>query len=338
MTSHMNDDDLRVAITGAGMIGSHIAKELVDQGGEAALIDAYVNRPYVEDVVGRSPESSEPVGLVEGDVADFATVVDFLARYRPRAVVHTVGLIGGLAQSAPWKAIRANIMATANVAEASRITGVERIVYISTQGVYDVERCKTKPMTESSPVSAATVYPAGKLSAEHILEAYSRAAGLDAIALRVANVYGRGHYVTGSIGGQSFNALIEPVVRGDPGVILPGSRGRGEWVYVKDVARAVRLSLGRPLRPGFTVVNIGTGRLTTHEDVMAAVAEVCPGATFEEGEAHSMGALRQRYQPYDLRFAEETLGYTPKWDLRGGVADYVAEVRDFLARGRPASR
>lgn len=317
---------MMVAITGAGMIGSHVAKELADQGHEIALIDASVRRDYVADVVGR------PVALDEGNAADFATVMDFLSRHRPEAVVHTVGLIGGVAQRAPWKAMQANIVTTANIAEASRLAGVGRIIYISTQGVYDVERCKTEPMTETSPVSAAAVYPAGKLSAEHVLEAYSRAASLDVIALRVANIYGRGYYATGSIGGQSFNAMVEPVVAGGRGLILPGAKGRGEWVYVKDVARAVHLALERVTSPGFRVINIGTGQLTTHEDVMAAVTELFPGAIFEEKEMPGMPFLRQRYQPFDLRLAEQVLGYLPKWDLRGGVADYVADVRDFLVR------
>lgn len=317
---------MKVAITGAGLIGSHVAKELVQLGHEVVLMDAFARPAYVADVV------DGPFVLEEGNATDFAAIMDFFQRHQPDAVVHSVGLIGGLAAKAPWKAMQANVFATANLAEAARIAGVGRIVYISTQGVYDVERCKTEPMTESSPVSAAAVYPAGKLSAEHILQAYSGAAGLDVVALRVANIYGRGSYITGSIGGESFNALVEPVVAGAPGLIMPGSKGRGEWVYVKDVARAARLALDRAQRPGFLVVNIGTGELTTHEDVMAGVTELYPDATFQERKVPGMPLLRQRYQPFDLRLAKEALAYTPRYDLRAGVADYAGEVRDFLVR------
>lgn len=322
---------MRVAIVGAGLIGSHAARQLVEEGHEVVLVDALASRDYVEDVVGI------PVDLEGGDAGDVAALVDFLLRHRPDAVVHTVGLIGGLAQRAPWKAMQANVFATANIAEAARIAHVRRLVYISTTGVYDIDQCRTEPMTEESPTSSATVYPAGKLAAEHVLEAYGRATDLEVVALRVANVYGRGRYVTGSIGGQSFNALIEPVVTGQPGVVMAGAKGRGEWVYVKDVARAVCLSLLREVSQDFLVVNIGTGTLTTHEDIIAAMVEVYPQATFTELEVASMPALRERHQPYDLRLAEASIGYTPRWDLANGVTDYAAEVRAFLDRRHTAT-
>lgn len=317
---------MKIGIVGAGMIGSHVAKEVLAGGHTVAMLDASPDRGYIAEVV------CQPVDVSEGNAADFASVMAFIAENGVQAVVHNAGLIGGAAQRAPWKALGANIGSTANVAEASRIAGVEQIVYISTQGVYDVDRCRSEAMTESSPVSAARVYAAAKLSAEHILEAYGRGFGIDVALLRVANVYGRGHYVAGSSGGRAFNALVEPVASGNPGVLLPGAKGLGEWVYVKDVARAVSLALARPHGSGLMVANIGTGVLTTHEDVMAAVRRCVPDATFEEDGTSGTDVLRQRHQPYDLRVAKVALGYVPEWDLASGVRDYLDEVRGALAR------
>lgn len=317
---------MRVAIFGAGLIGTHVCKLLVDEGHDVALFDSVASAEYVEEIVGHS------VPLIRGDATDFASVMDLLLAHRIDTVVTTIGLIGGVAQRMPRAAMRANVVATMNIAEAARIAGVTRLLYISTTGVYDLDRCVSQPMTELSPTSAATVYPAGKLAAEHILEAYAKATELTVVVLRVANIYGRGHYVTGSIGGQSFNALVQPVAEGRAGVVLAGARGRGEWVYVKDVARAVCLGLKYQGSDDFLVVNIGTGHLTTHEDIINAVRRVHPDAAFDEGPLGGVGALRQRHQPYDLSFASETLGYTPQWQLNEGVADYLAELGELIDR------
>jgi nucleoside-diphosphate-sugar epimerase len=214
------------------------------------------------------------------------------------------------------------------VAEAAHLAGVSRLVYTTTHGVYDFDKCRAAPITEQSPVSSATVYAACKLSAEHLLEALSRAYGLDVIALRLTNVYGRGTYVGGSTGGEHFNALVEPVALGQAGRILPAVKGRGEWLYVKDAARALVLAAERTERSGYLVACIGTGVLSTEADIMAAVRAVIPDARFEEvPQAGPVHRAPERPQPYDLSYARQVLGYEPRWDLRAGVADYIREVR-----------
>jgi UDP-glucose 4-epimerase len=250
--------------------------------------------------------------------------------------VHTAGLIGGVAQRRPWDAVRTNVFGTTYVLEAARLAGATRIVYTTTHGVYDFDRCRDTPITEQSPTTSATVYGACKLSAENLLHAYSRAYDLDVIALRFTNIYGRGLYVGGSTGGEHFNALVEPVASGAPGRILPAVKGRGEWLYVKDAAQALTLAVERGQRDGYLLACIGTGVLSTHEDVMAAVRAVAPEARFEEVDTGPVHRAPERPQPYDLSHARQTLGYEPRWDLRAGVADYLDEVRMVL-RARPAT-
>ena len=60
-------------------------------------------------------------------------------------VVHTAGLIGGRVQQSLSLAFDINLGGTRNVAEAVRLTGVRRLVHISTFGVYDMRRPGTDP-------------------------------------------------------------------------------------------------------------------------------------------------------------------------------------------------
>ena len=313
---------MRVFITGAGMIGSYAAAELKAGGHEVTFLDPVPNEAYIRSVVPGTVE------IRRGDAADFPTLMEALLSARFDCVIHTAGMIGGLAQRNFWRAMQANVVSTLCVAEAAHLAGAPRVIYCSTHGVYDTDRCKDRPMDESSPTSNDTVYGAGKLSAENILHAASGAYGLDVIILRFSNVYGRGSYVGGSTGGQAFNALIEPVALGQTGAILPAIKGRGEWLYVKDAAVALRLATERSERSGYLVACVGTGTLTTEQDVMEAIRQEVPEARFEEPAVNGpVSRARERFQPYDLGQAREALGYTSQWNLRQGVADYIREMR-----------
>ena len=320
---------MRVLITGAGLIGSYTAAELMDRGHEVALLDVAPDEAYVRSVVRR------PLEIHRGDAADFPTLVDLMLGKCFECAVHTAGLIGGVAQRQPWASIRINVLATAHVAEAARLAGARRIVYTSTHGVYDFAKRTDRPMTEDSPLSDETVYGACKLSSEHLLHALGRAYSLDTVVLRFSNVFGRGLYVAGSTGGQHFNALLEGPARGQVGRILPAVKGKGEWVYVKDAAHAVTLACERSGPPSYVVANIGTGVLSTEHDLMAAIREVIPSAQFEEVKpAGPVSRAPERFQPYDLSHAREALGYEPQYHLKRAIADYVGEVRESAGSER----
>lgn len=268
-----------------------------------------------------------PLRLEKGDVGDLPALVELLRGCE--VVVHTAGLIGPLAQRLPYAGFRVNVAGTVAVAEAARLAGVRRLVYASTHGVYDFAASGGVPMTERSPTAARSVYAATKLAAEHLLQAYAGAYGLDVIALRFCNLFGRGHYVAGSSGGEAFNELVQKAVAGETARILPPLLGRSEWLYAKDAAGALAAAVALTDDGGFTVVNVGSGRLTGPEDVVAAIRAVIPGARFEpEGRPG-----RERLQPFDLATARRVLGWEPSYTLGAAVADYVAEVRGAV---RPA--
>jgi nucleoside-diphosphate-sugar epimerase len=160
-----------------------------------------------------------------------------------------------------------------------------------------------------------------------VLQAYAEAHGLEVIALRFCNLFGRGQYVAGSRGGEAFNELITLAVRGELARVRSQVSGRGEWLYAKDAARAVVASVdastGEGGIEGFTVVNIGSGRLTGPDDIIAAIRAVIPDARF--GEPETPG--RERRAPFDLATARRVLGWEPVYTLESAIADYIAEVR-----------
>ena len=317
---------MNVLVTGAGLLGAHSAAALMERGHTVTLLDAAPDEGYVRSVAGTD------MRLLTGDVTELRALVE-LTRGTD-AVVHTAGRIGPVAQADPHRAFTVNVMGTANVAEAARLAGARHVVFASTHGVYDWDASGETLMTESWPTTARGVYPASKLAAEHVLQAYADAGGLEVLALRFSNLFGRGHYIAGSRGGEAFNELITLAVRGETARVRAQVSGRGEWLYAKDAARAVVAAVERSGIERFTVVNVGSGRLVGPEEIIAAIRAVIPDARFGDPEPPG----RERRRSFDLATARRVLGWEPAYTLERAIADYISEVRVTGEASRPQDR
>src|SRR5678816_1017643 len=87
----------RILITGAGMVGCHTARALLDAGHDATFFDAAPRVDYIRRITDRD------AAVIPGDLRDLTTVIDAVGHVRPDAVVHTAALIGDAAQQVPHR-------------------------------------------------------------------------------------------------------------------------------------------------------------------------------------------------------------------------------------------
>jgi nucleoside-diphosphate-sugar epimerase len=315
---------MRVLITGAGMIGCHAARELVQRGDEVTLFDLAPREDYVRRVAGSD------VRIVRGDTRELPAVLEAVQAAQPECVVHTAGLIGGSAQQVPYRGFQVNIGGTINVAEAVRLAGVRRLLHASTQGVNDLSAPQTAPLTEEFPVGGEAVYTASKVACEQVLKAYAAAYGFELGLLRFAGVYGYGHYTGGSGVGQGMHALVQTALAGQHAPIGVGIPETNEMVYAKDAARGVALAAHAERLP-HQIYNIGSGVVVTPADIVQTLQRVIPGATASRG-GPARADRHPRLQPFDLSRARADLGYEPQYALEAGLRDFVAELQRDAGR------
>src|SRR5262249_6953395 len=268
--------------------------------------------------------------LARKDVRDLPGLIETIKAHGADKVVHTAGLIGGRVQQSLTAAFDINLGGTRNVAEAVRLTGVKRMVHISTFGVYDRRREANAPVTEGFPRGGARGYGNYKGAKELILEAYAAAFRFELIMLRPANVFGLGHFWSGSSGGQKMHNLVVAGLDGKAARIASAETMANEYIYAKDIGRAVDLAATVAL-PKQTVFNIGNGTVTPFEEVLAAVKALCPGLSYEveRGEPpHS------KLAPLDISAAKRHLGWEPRFTVVTAFADYLAELKAARAQAR----
>jgi len=203
-----------------------------------------------------------------------------------------------------------------------RLTGVKRLVHISTFGVYDSRRTPTGPVTEDFAKGATRGYGNFKVAKELILEAYAAEYKFELAMLRPANVFGLGHFWAGSSGGAKMQAMLEAGLDGRTAIIPSNEAMANEYVYAKDVGRAVDLALTAPLQ-GTGIYNIGSGVVTPFDDLVATVRSILPDLKVEIGAGASP---KSKSQPLDISLAKRHLGWEPKYALKPAFEDYLSDL------------
>src|SRR5712671_1985206 len=288
-------------VTGAGLIGASFAQFAIARGETIVFLDPEPRADFLRMKLGE-----QGYRLARQDVRDLPAIIETIKTHKIETIVHTAGLIGPRVQQALSQAFDINLGGTRNVAEAVRLGGVRRLVHLSTFGVYDRRRPANGPVTEDFPRGQGRGYGNYKAAKELILEAYVVAYGFELIMLRPANVFGLGHFWSGSSGGRKMQSLVEAGLNGGTARIPASETVANEYVYAKDMGRAVDLAATVPM-PVQSIFNIGNGVVPSFVEVLSAVKALCPGVTYkiEPGEAPKAEIV-----PLDISAAKRHLGWS----------------------------
>lgn len=310
---------MNILITGAGLIGAHAARQMVDAGNKVALFDLSPNRDYIAKVVGQGKAD-----VVAANMLDLPALLSALEKYNIDTMVHTAGLIGGRVQENSYTGATNNINGTINILEAARLRKLRRVVYVSTFGVYERGKINDSVVKETHPIGGHNLYATTKVCSEHLVHAYASMYNLDTIIVRPGGVFGRGFYVGGSTVGMVMRDLAIGMIKGQPITIDAKTYGPNEYVYGKDVGQVLALAC-KAENPKQRIYNAGTGLVANHEQLAQVVREVLP--TLEVKTTGAASTDKSRSIPMDIGVTKAELGYTPKFHLADALRDYMTELR-----------
>ena len=181
---------------GAGYIGSHVVRQLVERGERVVVLDN-LSSGYRAAVLGAP--------LVVGDTADRAAVDRLLAGHGVETVMHFAAhTIVPESVSNPLKYYGNNTCATRNLLECCDRAGVKHVVFSSTAAVYGIP--SEGVAREESPTVPINPYGLSKLMSEWMLRDLAAASALRYVALRYFNVAGSDP--GGRIGHTAPNATL----------------------------------------------------------------------------------------------------------------------------------
>lgn len=305
-------------ITGLGLVGTSYAQNAMKRGERVVFYDVAPRKDFLAHKLG-----SADVGLVQRDVRDLPALIETIQKFKCDTVLHTAGLIGGKVGNPIYSGLQINVMGTINVAEAVRLTGVKRLVQISTFGVYDRRQGEPNPIDEDFRRGPGEAYGNSKVAKELMVEAYQRMYGFELIVLRLANVYGVGHFAGGSGGGEMVQNMLQTGIRGGVVKIAQEVARDFEYVYYKDLGRALDKAATAPLKAPVTL-NIGTGVVIKFDDLCALAEKLLPKLQVEIIPGTKP---RSAKQPMVIKKAKEILDWSPEYDIEAGFQDYIGELK-----------
>jgi nucleoside-diphosphate-sugar epimerase len=299
----------RVLVTGgAGFIGSHVVERLVEASAVVRVLDDFEtgHRENLAHLAGR-------VEIIEGDVRrpeDCARALEGVTFVSHQAAYCSVP--GSIVE--PTRCIATNVMGFTNLLHAARVAGVRRIVYASSSSVYGDGG--DTPKAEASMGSPRSPYALSKAVGEQLAALFVRSYGMQILGLRYFNVYGPRQNA-----GSSYAAVIPRFFQACSGQEAPVVHGDGEqtrdFVYVGDVADVnVAALTSRTELPD--VLNVGTGRGTTINQLARHVARLCDYHGDIRKQPSRDGDVR--FSLADTTLLAETLGFAPAISLEAGLA------------------
>jgi UDP-glucose 4-epimerase len=263
-------------IGGAGYIGSHAVKMLVEKGHRVTCIDNLSNG-HRGAVDGRAKFYVADLGQTFG-------IIDIFQREGVEAVMHfAASAYVGESVTDPRKYYRNNVSNTVSMLDAMKAAGVKKLVFSSTCATYGMP--PRMPITEDMPQNPINPYGASKLMVERILRDTAKAEGLAFAAPRYFNVAGCAP--DGSIGEDHrpethIIPVLLQVAQGKRtymdlfGTDYPTKDGTciRDYIHVWDLVEA-HLVLLENLRPGEGMFyNLGTGRGYSNREIIEAVQRV----------------------------------------------------------------
>jgi nucleoside-diphosphate-sugar epimerase len=305
-------------ITGAGLVGTSFGQWALKRGEKLIYFDPQPRREFLEMKLGRGNFEA-----VQKDVRDLPAIVQTIQDHKVGTVVHTAGLIGSRVAESLYTGFQINVLGTMNVAEAVRLTGVKRLVHISTFGVYDWRHPAPEPVNEEFYRGSGVPYGNSKVAKELLLEAYQKTYGFELMVIRPANVYGLGHFWSGSGGGEKIQALLASGLKGEAAKIPEEQTMAFEYIYCKDIGRAIDLASTAPV-PMENVFNIGEGKVTQFQEIVDIVRKLLPKCSVEIVPGKKPVS---RTQHLDISRAKKYLGWEPQYTMEQGFKDYIEDLK-----------
>jgi dTDP-L-rhamnose 4-epimerase len=163
---------------------------------------------------------------------------------------------------------------------------------------------------------------------------WGEAYGVDALALRLFNVFGPGQALSNPYTGVLAN-FASRLANGQPPMVFEDGEQQRDFVHVRDVARAFRLALEAPPVSG-QVINIGSGEAWSIREVAVMLARAMGVPQLEPAIMRKARAGDIRNCFADISRARARLGYEPRFRLEHSLGELVEWVRAVGAVDRGA--
>ena len=308
---------MKILVTGAaGFIGSNVVDRLLADGHEVV---GYDNFSTGQERFLAEAHRSDRFCMIHGDVLDLSRLSAAMSGCE---VVHHFAANADVrfGLDHPKRDLEQNTIATFNVLEAMRATGVKRIAFSSTGSIYGEPVKMPTPEDVAFPIQTS-LYGASKLAGEGLIEAYCEGYGFEGYIFRFVSILGE-RYSHGHVF-DFYRSLRE-----NPSElrVLGNGHQRKSYLYIQDCIDAMLLAMQHP-SGRIHVYNLGTDEYCEVNESIGWITEhlgMNPRLSYSGGERGWVGDSPFIWLDCSRIHA---LGWKPKLTIREGILRTVEYLK-----------
>jgi len=298
----------KILVTGgAGFIGSHLTKKLVQLGYDVIVMDTLLQGNKLDKDIYKSIE------FIEEDVRD----LDAVKRYSKGCskIFHFAALLGvDIVADRPVETMETEMICMKNIADATIANNIGKIIYASTSGIYGHSAIE-KSVTEDVTVDPRTSYSIAKRFNEIYLAAIFEEVGIESVSLRFFNVYGQ----------NQDDRMVIPkfftqAVNNKPITVFGDGHQTRDFTYIDDVIKS-SIELAKLSNNSSEIYNIANGSEYTIKDLAKEI--IC--VTNSTSKINYIDVPKKRYDfEVERRFGNSNklfsaINYKPNTSLINGL-------------------
>lgn len=315
---------MKALITGgAGFIGSHIARKLIDNNIDVHIVDNLStgnleNIPFV-------PHTN----IYIKDISDYDYIESIFQKHEFTFVIHLAAMVSVVETiEKPLQSNRINIDASINLLNLIKEynSNIKKVVFASSAAVYG--KLDGLPKSVDSQINTLSPYAIQKYASEQYTKIYHDLYNIPTVSLRFFNIYGPRQNPKSDYSGvlsilnQKFSEKQKFTFFGD------GEQTR-DFVYIDDLIQAFWLVLNSDAVNG-EIFNVGTGRQTTLNEVFGVFQENYNYSIPYEYKDERKGDIKYSYA--DITKLEK-IGYSPRYTINEGIREYLRYNKNNVNEG-----
>ncbi len=317
---------MKILVTGgAGFIGSHLVKKLIDQGHKVTVIDNfndYYDPQMKEDRIRKFLRGYK-FKVYRVDISEHKKLERVFKENKFDKIIHLAAQAGvRYSLSNPRVYLKSNIDGTLNLLELSRDYKIKGFVYASTSSVYGAN--KKMPFTETDRTDEPmSLYSATKKADELLAFTYHSLYGIKCVGLRFFNVYG--------IWSRPDLALVKftkGILAGKQIEVYGHGRMLRDFTHVNDITDGIVTAVEKDF--DYEIFNLGRSRPEKLTDFIRLIEKYLGKTAKKKMLPMQPGDVRATYA--NVAKAKKLLGYNPQVKLEDGVREFIEWYLEYYKK------
>ena len=314
---------MKVLVTGgAGFIGFHVSKFLLERGNEVVCVDNFNDsyNPQLKEDRVKVLQTFPFFTLHRADISNNQELKKVFEEHSFNKICHLAARAGVLPSiEDPFPYEQANILGTLVIFHLAKEHNVKDVVYASSSSVYGGN--KEFPASETHTVdNPLSLYAASKKSDELMAHCYKHLFGMNMTGLRFFNVYGEW-------GRPDMMAWIftKNIIEGKPINVNNNGDTWKDYTYYKDIVKGVIAALDTPL--SYEVINLGNHTPVHLKKCIEIIEQETGKKAIMEMKPMQPGDVVKSCA--DVSKAKKLLNWEPTTNMEEGLVNFIRWYKEY---------